>query len=39
MQDLGADEVVDYTAVRFEDAYRQDPFDCVLATIGGAVLQ
>ena len=35
-QDLGADEVVDYTTVRFEERYRSIPFDAVLDTIGGA---
>ena len=36
VQDLGADEVVDYKNVRFEDRYRSSPFDVVVDTIGGA---
>ena len=35
-QDLGADEVVDYKSVRFEERYRQSKFDVVVDTIGGA---
>ena len=37
MQDLGADEVVDYNSVRFEERYRSAPFDVVVDTIGGAL--
>jgi NADPH:quinone reductase-like Zn-dependent oxidoreductase len=36
VQDLGADEVVDYKNVRFEERYRLSPFDVVVDTIGGA---
>ena len=35
-QDLGADEVVDYKSVRFEQRFRSAPFDVVVDTIGGA---
>ena len=31
---LGADEVVDYTQQRFEEVYRERPFDAVLDAYG-----
>ena len=36
VQDLGADEVLDYRAERFEQKYRDAPFDAALDVIGGA---
>ncbi|MGE5443788.1 MAG: NADP-dependent oxidoreductase [Ignavibacteriales bacterium] len=37
LRDLGADEVIDYTAVRFEDKVRD--LDVVLDTVGGDTLE
>ncbi|MBE0698792.1 MAG: NADP-dependent oxidoreductase [Anaerolineaceae bacterium] len=37
LRSLGADELIDYTAVRFEDAVK--PVDIVFDTIGGETLQ
>ncbi len=36
MQELGADEAVDYTEQRFEEVYRNNPFDGVIDCLGGA---
>ena len=36
-QGLGADVVIDYHAVRFEEVCSGDPFDAVLDSIGGAL--
>lgn len=35
MQELGADEAVNYTEQRFEEVYRDHPFDGVIDAIGG----
>ena len=37
MQELGADEAVDYTEQRFEEVYRGRPFDAVIDAVGGAL--
>ena len=38
MQELGADEVIDYTQEIFEEVLRGNPVDVVVDTIGGTVL-
>ncbi len=35
-QELGADEVVDYTQQSVDQLYKDNPFDAVLYQIGGA---
>lgn len=35
-QDLGADEVVDYTKQSVDQLYKDNPFDAVIDQIGGA---
>ena len=32
---LGADKAVDYTKQKFEEIYKDAPFDCVVDLIGG----
>ncbi len=35
LQELGADEVIDYTAQRFEDVLKSNPVDAVIDPVGG----
>ena len=35
LQELGADEVIDYTTQRFEDALKSNPVDAVIDPVGG----
>ena len=35
MQELGADEVVDYTRQSVDQVYKDNPFDAVIDQIGG----
>lgn len=35
VKELGADEAVDYTTQKFEEIYKDAPFDCVVDLIGG----
>ena len=35
-QELGADEVVDYSAQRVDELYKNKPFDVVVDSVGGA---
>ena len=34
-KELGADEAVDYTKQKFEEVYKDAPFDCVVDLVGG----
>ena len=34
-QELGADEVIDYTSQRFEDVLKSNPVDVVIDPMGG----
>lgn len=38
MQELGADETVDYTKDDFAQKYKNQPFDVIVDPIGGALL-
>lgn len=38
LQELGADEVIDYTSQRFEDVLKSNPVDVVIDPIGGTVI-
>jgi hypothetical protein len=35
MQELGADQVVDYSSQCFEEVYKDRPFDGIIDVIGG----
>ena len=37
MQELGADEVVDYRTEDFAERYKDKPFDLVIDSLGGVV--
>lgn len=37
MQELGADEVVDYRTEDFAERYKDKPFDLVIDSLGGAL--
>ena len=37
VQDLGADEVVDYTKQSVDQLYKNNPFDAVIDQIGGII--
>lgn len=37
MQELGADEVVDYTKQTVDQVYKNNPFDAVIDQIGGVL--
>ncbi len=38
LQELGADETVDYTKEDFSAKYKDQPFDVIMDSIGGAAL-
>lgn len=37
VQELGADEVVDYRTEEFAERYKDKPFDLVIDSVGGAL--